>query len=105
MGGKLHGGVVNVVAIFVTTFVLRHILKWGLGRGVGFLTFVNCCLCLTNVNDAWKNLNWCIVVDTKKIGKEPYLMREKDKEETSSSDAAIVPNHMKEGHRTISVFV
>ena len=40
----------------------------------------------------------------KKIGKEPYLMMEKDKEETSSSDAAIVPNRMKEGHRTISVF-
>ena len=31
-------------------------------------------------------------------------MKEKDKEETSSSDAAIVPNRMKEGHRTISVF-
>ena len=69
------------------------------------LTFANCCLRLTNVNDVWKNLNWCIVVDTKKIRKEPYLMMEKDnKEETSLSDVAIVPNHAKEGHRTISVF-
>ena len=76
----------------------------GLREGVGLLTFVNCCPHLTNVNDAWKNLNWCIVVNTKKIGKEPYLMMEKDKEETSSSDAVIVPNRMKEGHRTISVF-
>ena len=38
----------------------------GLREGVGLLTFANCCLRLTNVNDAWKNLNWCIVVDTKK---------------------------------------
>ena len=29
---------------------------------------------------------------------------EKDKEETSLSDADIVPNCMKEDHRTISVF-
>ena len=43
----------------------------------------------------------------KKIGREPYLLTtmEKDnKEETSSSDAVIVPNCMKEGHQTISVF-
>ena len=68
------------------------------------LTFANCCLCLINVNDAWQNSNWCMVVDTKGIGKELHVM-EKDKEEkTSLSDADIVPNRMKEGHRTISVF-